>query len=44
VTTAKPIGGFVPVLNGLKDGERIVVRGSFLLKAELGKSEAAHEH
>jgi cobalt-zinc-cadmium efflux system membrane fusion protein len=44
VTTAKPVGGFVPALNGLKEGERIVVRGSFLLKAELGKSEAAHEH
>jgi cobalt-zinc-cadmium efflux system membrane fusion protein len=44
VATAKPVGGFVPVLNGLKEGERIVVRGSFLLKAELGKGEAAHEH
>ena len=37
-------GGFVPVLEGLKEGDEVVVSGSFVLKAELGKSEAAHEH
>ena len=44
VVVTKAVGGFVPVLTGLKEGERIVVKGSFLLKAELGKGEAAHEH
>ena len=32
----------VPVLSGLKAGEKLVVSGSFILKAELGKGEA-HE-
>jgi cobalt-zinc-cadmium efflux system membrane fusion protein len=34
----------VPVLAGLKVGEKYVASGSFLLKAELGKAGAAHEH
>ena len=38
------IGGMVPVFAGLKDGERYVNVGSFILKAELGKAGAAHEH
>ena len=29
---------------GVKPGERYVGRNSFTLKAELGKSEAGHEH
>lgn len=37
-------GPFVPVLSGLKEGERVVVAGSFVLKAELGKAEADHDH
>jgi cobalt-zinc-cadmium efflux system membrane fusion protein len=44
VTVGRPVGGWVPVLNGLKDGEPYVARGSFILKAELGKAGAAHEH
>ncbi|MBK3405177.1 efflux RND transporter periplasmic adaptor subunit [Methylorubrum populi] len=32
------------VVSGLKPGEDIAVANSFLLKAELGKSEADHEH
>lgn len=32
------------VLSGLKKGQSYVVQNSFLLKAELGKSEASHEH
>jgi cobalt-zinc-cadmium efflux system membrane fusion protein len=33
----------VEALSGLAPGERYAARGSFLLKAELGKSEAEHE-
>jgi cobalt-zinc-cadmium efflux system membrane fusion protein len=40
----RAVGGFVPVLAGLAEGEEFVARGSFLLKAELGKSGAEHEH
>jgi len=29
---------------GLVDGEALVVRGGFLLKAELGKEMAGHDH
>jgi len=36
----EPIGDEVPVLSGLKDGERAVIAGGFLIKAELGKSGA----
>lgn len=34
----------VEILDGLKAGERFVSKNSFILKAELGKSEAGHEH
>ena len=44
VTVGKAVGGWVPVLSGLKEGEPVVVSGSFVLKADLGKSGAAHEH
>jgi cobalt-zinc-cadmium efflux system membrane fusion protein len=35
---------WVEVLSGLEPEETYVSEGSFLLKAELAKSEAAHEH
>ena len=38
------VGGMVPVLAGLKEGEKYVAGGSFILKAEIGKAGAAHEH
>jgi cobalt-zinc-cadmium efflux system membrane fusion protein len=44
VTVGEPIGAMVPVLSGLSEGEPVVVSGTFILKAELGKTEAAHEH
>jgi len=34
----------VEILSGLRAGEAYVSRNSFILKAELGKSEAGHEH
>jgi cobalt-zinc-cadmium efflux system membrane fusion protein len=43
-TAGEPATRVVEVLDGLKPGERYVRKNSFLLKAELGKSEAGHEH
>ncbi|MEC5385096.1 efflux RND transporter periplasmic adaptor subunit [Uliginosibacterium sp. H3] len=37
-------GQRVEVLKGLKAGTRYAAAGSFVVKAELGKSSAAHEH
>jgi cobalt-zinc-cadmium efflux system membrane fusion protein len=37
-------GGMVAVESGLKEGEQVVVNGTFILKADLGKAGAAHEH
>ncbi|MEQ1894458.1 MAG: efflux RND transporter periplasmic adaptor subunit [Planctomycetota bacterium] len=36
--------GQVPVLAGLEEGEAYVSVGSFILKAELGKASAEHDH
>lgn len=44
VTVGEPIGGLIPVYAGLVEGESFVVTGTFILKAELGKGSAAHEH
>lgn len=44
VSVGEAIGGFRPVFTGLAAGENVVVSGTFLLKAELGKGSAAHEH
>jgi cobalt-zinc-cadmium efflux system membrane fusion protein len=44
VRIGPPIGRMVPVLDGLREGEPYVARGSFILKADLGKAGAAHEH
>jgi len=37
-------GEWTEVLEGLEPGARIVIRNAYLLKAELGKSEATHDH
>ena len=48
--TARPVvtghrgGDRVEIVAGLTPGEDYVAAGSFILKAEFGKSEAAHEH
>ncbi len=44
VSAGKPVGGLVPVYAGLVEGERFVASGSFILKAELGKGAAEHQH
>lgn len=37
-------GGFVEVLKGLKAGEHYVTENSFLIKADIGKAGASHDH
>ena len=37
-------GQWLEVLSGLSAGQKYVGQGSFLLKSELEKDEAAHEH
>lgn len=44
VKRGRTVGGMVPIESGLKDGEQVVVNGAFILKADLGKAGAAHEH
>ncbi len=40
----RTLGGEVEVLSGLKPGEKVVVDGAFLLKAEFDKSRGEGEH
>jgi len=44
VKTGKSDASHVEIVAGLQAGERFASDGSFLLKAEAGKGEAAHEH
>lgn len=44
VTIGKTVGGLVPIYSGLVEGEKFVASGTFILKADLGKGSAAHEH
>lgn len=37
-------GGVVEITHGLQPGEEYVASGSFIFKAEFGKSEAEHDH
>ena len=37
-------GGRTEIISGLEGDERIAGVGAFLLKAELGKGEAEHDH
>ena len=44
VATGRRSAGWVEVREGLRAGERYVTANSFLLKADLGKSGASHDH
>ena len=44
VSPGRSDGTWTEILAGLAAGDRIVVKNAFLLKAELGKSEATHDH
>ncbi len=44
VTTGRSDGRTTEVLSGLAAGDSVVVEGAFVLKSELGKAEAEHEH
>lgn len=44
VTVGPSVGGLAPILSGLDEGEEFVAEGAFILKADLGKSGAAHQH
>jgi len=37
-------GKFTEILKGLSQGERYVIRNSYVLKAELGKAGMSHQH
>jgi len=44
VVTGRSDGAVTEIVDGLEPGVRIVVKNAFLLKAEVGKAEAHHEH
>ena len=44
VTVGPAVSGMVPILSGLVEDEEFVFSGAFILKAELGKGSAAHQH
>ena len=44
VTPGRSDGDWTEIVEGLEAGARIATRNVFLLKAELGKSEATHDH
>jgi len=44
IEAGRRIGDLRIVLAGLVEGERVVVKGAFNLKAELMKGSAAHTH
>jgi cobalt-zinc-cadmium efflux system membrane fusion protein len=44
VVTGRSDGVWTEIAHGLEPGARYVTANAFLLKAELGKSEATHDH
>ena len=44
VTVGERVGDFYSVLGGVGVGDQVVVAGTFILKADLGKAGASHDH
>jgi cobalt-zinc-cadmium efflux system membrane fusion protein len=44
VTLGRTDGAWTEIVSGLERGTRVVTAGAFLIKSELQKSEAGHEH
>ncbi len=44
VVTGRSDGKMVEIINGLQLGEQVAARNSYVLKADIGKSSAAHDH
>ncbi|BAM05409.1 efflux RND transporter periplasmic adaptor subunit [Phycisphaera mikurensis] len=44
VAVGPRVGGFVPLVRGLEEGDEVVISGGFILKADLGKAGAEHAH
>jgi cobalt-zinc-cadmium efflux system membrane fusion protein len=44
VQLGRGAGGAVEIISGLKEGERYAIKGSFILKSEIKKSEMKDEH
>ena len=44
IAVGRTLGNRLEVINGLKKGEPVVVKGAFILKSELKKGELADEH
>ena len=44
LTLGRSDGHFVEVLEGLNAGEQYATKNSFLIKADIGKSGASHDH
>ena len=44
VAVGAPVDGWRVVTTGLKGGEAVVVKNSYLMKAEFGKAGAGHDH
>ena len=43
VAVGPAVGGWVPIVSGLGDGDAVVVSGGFILKAELGKGSVEED-
>lgn len=44
ISTGRSDGRYIEILDGLLPGERYAAQNSFLIKAELGKAGASHDH
>jgi cobalt-zinc-cadmium efflux system membrane fusion protein len=44
VVAGRTDGDWVEIVSGLRAGESCVIRNSFILKSELGKGAAGHDH